>query len=140
MTKTTKKIWNPSEEGKKVIELLKTLEGGSVPASILQPAARKRIYRAIKRGEVVYWKEASGEIRLPVWQFYKPELAGAPVVLPGVQAVLGIIGNQDTWRVMRYFLSPRKSLSWQTPLNLARKGQITKLTKVTVTHFLENTW
>ncbi len=63
--------------------------------------------------------------RYPVWQFQNRG------VLPGVREVVAILrsSSNNQWRVMRYFLTPRKQLGNLRPLDLLRLGEVERVLK-----------
>lgn len=58
----------------------------------------------------------------------------------GIQEVLQTFNSADEWRVMRYFLGPRKQLEGRSPLDLLRAGEVQTVVNHARAHAAENTW
>ena len=99
---------------------------GLTPATLHRRRADHRI---------LFWRDAQETFHYPKWQF---TLAGA--ALPGVQEVLQTFCSSDEWRLMRYFLAPRKQLGDQTPLSLLQREEKDKVIAHARVHGQENTW
>jgi hypothetical protein len=82
---------------------------------------------------LVGWKKRKA-IRFPRWQFDGQE------ILPGVEEILHVFRSDNHWRVLKYFLSKRHSLTEQRPLDLLRRGEITQVIKHAKMHAEKNTW
>ena len=99
---------------------------GLTPATLHRRRAEYRI---------LFWRDAQEKFHYPKWQFTP---VGASQ--PGVQEVLQTFRSSDEWRLMRYFLAPRKQLDDQTPLALLQKGEKAKVVAHACVHGKENTW
>jgi hypothetical protein len=71
----------------------------------------------------------------PRWQFTE---AGA--LLPGIQDILQLFKSEDEWRLMGYFLGPRRQLGAQRPLDLLCQGKVKEAVAHAQLHATENTW
>ncbi|MGH7972909.1 MAG: hypothetical protein ACREIC_29695 [Limisphaerales bacterium] len=115
---------------------LAAAEGGALLSTETAALLRKREAFVLKRWEdhwLVGWKKREA-IRFPSWQFAGME------VLPGVEEILHIFRSENHWRVLKYFLAKRHSLSEQRPLDLLRRGEITQVIKHAQSHAEKNTW
>lgn len=129
-----KTAFDPIEAGRKIVEDMKNAEGGSCTGADLKisPAA---LHKRRANYGIVYWRDAKSQFHYPKWQF---NAAGA--MLPGIREVLKAFRSSDEWRVMGYFLTPRRQLGERTPLELLRAGEVTKMLEHAKIHAEENSW
>ncbi len=122
----------------RIVAELKTAEGGAFTGAELATKFQLTasvLHRRRREHRVIFWRDPQHENRYPRWQFNE---AGA--LLPGIQEVLQAFESFDEWRVMRYFLGPRKQLGGKRPLDLLRNGDIETVVNHARTHAAENTW
>jgi hypothetical protein len=130
--------FDPYAAGERLVEELQETEGGAWTGQELQerfnltPAT---LHRRRKEHRIIYWRDARHDFHYPQWQFTP---AGA--LIPGVQQVLQAFHSDDEWRLMRYFLGPRRQLSGRRPLDLLRAGEVGRVLKHAKAHAEENTW
>lgn len=131
-------VLSPNAKGERLVAELKAAEGGAYSGAELgqkfklTPAV---LHRRRREHRVVYWRDAQHEYFYPRWQFNE---AGA--LLPGIQEVLQTFKSQDEWRVMRYFLGPRKQLRDRRPLDLLRAAEVEAVVIHARAHAAKNTW
>jgi excisionase family DNA binding protein len=116
---TTKAKWDPFAEGRKVVEGLKSLEGGAIErteAARRLNVAIQTLHNWVENGRIVAWKDPAGRYRFPNWQF------GADGILPGIRNCLAELDSGDQWAVMCFFLIPSHYLGGRRPLDLIREG------------------
>lgn len=109
-------------------EALKNAEGGSLSADEAGQRlgiSKAAVLKRYQKGQLIGWREAKQKaIRFPVWQF------GGDNVLPGLPEVLGVFQTApwlDDWARVVFFLSPLASLKGKRPLDLLRKGELSKV-------------
>ena len=130
--------FSPQEAGKAMVARLQDAEGGALSGAEMKqehdltPAV---LYRRRKERRIVLWRDARHDFFYPRWQFTP---TGA--LIPGVQDILQIFDSDDEWRIMRYFLGPRKQLGNRRPLDLLRAGETDKVMAHARNHAAENTW
>jgi hypothetical protein len=132
------KAFSPEEAGRRVADDLKQAEGGAYTGTDLRAKwslSAAVLHRRRKERRIVYWRDARHEFHYPVWQL---NTAGA--LLPGIQEILQIFESSDEWRVMGYFLSPRRQLGNRRPLDLLREDKIKDAMAHAQLHAEENTW
>jgi len=111
--------WDPFAEGRKIVEDLKSLEGGAIgrtEAAKRLNVAIQTVHNWVENGRIVAWKDPAGRYRFPNWQF------GADGILPGIRDCLAKIDSGDQWAVMIFFLIPSHYLGGKRPLDLIREG------------------
>ena len=111
--------WDPFAEGRKIVEELKSLEGGAIErteAAKRLNVAIQTLHNWVENGRIVAWKDPAGRYRFPNWQF------GADGILPGIRDCLAEIDSGDQWAVMIFFLIPSHYLGGKRPLDLIREG------------------
>lgn len=137
-TRSATRDFDPYEAGRVEVTRLRKLEGGSWTGQELlcefglTPAT---LHRRRNEFRVLFWRNAKGDFHYPKWQFNP---AGA--LLKGIEEVLQTFRSHDEWRVMRYFLSPRKQLEEMRPLDLIRSGKFELVLEHARLHAEENTW
>jgi hypothetical protein len=130
--------FSPREAGQGVVANLQAEEGGTLSGAEMKkvfnltPAV---LYRRRRERRIVYWRDARHNFFYPRWQFTP---TGA--LISGIQEILQIFNSDDEWRIMRYFLGPRKQLSNRRPLDLLRAGEADKVKAHARDHVAENTW
>jgi hypothetical protein len=130
--------FSPEEAGQRIVADLRQAEGGAYTGTDLRTKwslSTAVLHRRRKEHRIVYWRDAQHEFHYPRWQF---NTAGAR--LPGIQEILQIFESSDEWRVMGYFLGPRKQLENRRPLDLLREGKIQDAIAHARLHAEENTW
>jgi hypothetical protein len=136
--RTITTAFNPLVAGHKLREQLATAEGGAWSGLDLQKQFKLSpavLHRRRKEHRIVYWRDAQHDFHYPKWQFTP---AGA--LLPGLQEILELFGSDDEWRVIRYFLTPKRSLNNQRPMDLLQQGKSGQVIAHATTHAAENTW
>ena len=129
---------DPSDAGLELLRQMQRAEGGAWTGAELRtrfgltPAT---LHRRRADHRILFWRDAQENFHYPKWQF---TLAGAS--LPGVQEVLQTFCSSDEWRLMRYFLAPRKQLDDRAPLALLQKEEKDKVFAHARVHGQENTW
>ena len=113
--------WDPYEAGRRAVDAMKWV--GGEPLSREDAAARLSIslaslYNRIKEREVVVWTDPAGRFRFPAWQF------GVNGLMPGVVDCLKLLGTDDHWAVMRFFLTPSEMAGDVAPIELLRTNRI----------------
>ena len=93
------------------------------------------LHRRRAEHRILFWRDAKESFYYPKWQFTP---TGAS--LPGMPEVLQTFHSSDEWRLMRYFLAPRKQLDDQTPLALLQKGEKDRVIAHARVHGQENIW
>jgi uncharacterized protein (DUF2384 family) len=130
--------FSPESAGEKLVAEMQMAEGGAWPDVELRKKFNLTsavLHRRRKEHRIIYWRDARNDFFYPRWQF-----TGTGALLPGIQEVLQIFQSQDEWRVMRYFLGPRKQLGSQRPLDLLRAGDVERILAHAKNHGAENTW
>jgi hypothetical protein len=130
--------FSPEEAGERLVGELQAAEGGAFSGQELRKAFKltpQVLHRRRKERRIIYWRDARHDFFYPRWQF-----TATGALLPGVQDVLQIFNSGDEWRVMSYFLGPRKQLNNRRPLDLLRAGEIAKVIAHARDHAAENTW
>jgi hypothetical protein len=130
--------FSPESAGEKIVAEMQMAEGGAWPDAELRKKFNLTsavLHRRRKEHRIIYWRDARNDFFYPRWQFTE---AGA--LMAGIQDVLQIFRSQDEWRVMRYFLGPRKQLGGQRPVDLLRAGEVEKVLAHAREHGSENTW
>jgi hypothetical protein len=131
-------VFDPYEAGQLEVMRLQKSEGGAWSGQDLArlfDLSFAVLHRRRKEFRIIYWRDARGEFHYPKWQFNP---AGA--VLHGVDDVLQIFRSLDEWRVIRYFLNPRRQLDNKRPIDLLRDGKIENVILHARNHAKENTW
>jgi hypothetical protein len=126
------------KSGAAIVASLQQAEGGAYSSAQLGEQfnlSAAVLYRRRNEHRIVYWRDPKNSYFYPRWQFNE---AGA--LLPGIQEILQDFKSQDEWRIMRYFLGPRKQLGNRRPLDLIRAGEIEAVLAHAQTHAAENTW
>ena len=130
--------FDPREAGAALVRQMQQAEGGAWTGAELQarfeltPAT---LHRRRSEHRIVFWRDAKEAFHYPKWQFTP---TGA--LLRGMQEVLQTFRSADEWRVMRYFLTPRKQLENQSPLALLQRDEQDKVIAHARIHGQENTW
>ncbi len=130
--------FSAQKTGERIVAELQNAEGGAWSGVDLKeqfsltPAV---LHRRRKEHRMVYWRDARHDFFYPRWQFTQ---SGATV--PGIQEILQIFRSEDEWRLMRYFLGPRRQLSGRRPLDLIRSGEVAEVMAHARDHAAENTW
>jgi hypothetical protein len=88
-----------------------------------------------KARRIVYWRDARHVFFYPRWQFTE-----AWALRPGIEKILKIFNSADEWRIMHYFLSPRRQLDGKKPLDLLRAGEVEKVISHAQNNFAEGSW
>jgi hypothetical protein len=130
--------FSPQEAGKRIVLDLQAAEGGAFSGAELKESFKLTpavLHRRRKERRIIYWRDSRHDFFYPRWQFTP---TGA--LLPGIQDILQTFKSDDEWRIMRYFLSPRKQLNNQRPLDMLRAGEIEKVMAHARNHGAENTW
>lgn len=136
LSKETK--FDPREAGLALVRQMQQAEGGAWTGAELHarfeltPAT---LHRRRSEHRIVFWRDAKENFHYPKWQ-----LTPTGALLPGVQEVVQTFRSADEWRVMRYFLTPRKQLENQSPLALLQRGEQDKVIAHARIHGQENTW
>lgn len=136
LSKETK--FDPREAGLALVRQMQKAEGGDWTGAELQnrfALTSATLHRRRAEHRIVFWRDAKEDFHYPKWQFTP---TGA--LLPGLQEVLQIFRSADEWRLMRYFLTPRKQLDNQTPLALLQRDKRDRVIAHARTHGQENTW
>lgn len=136
--KPSRPPFDPIEEGRKAVELLKGMEGGAWTGAELgerYALTPSTLHKRRATHGIVYWRDAKNQFHYPKWQF---NAAGA--ALPGIRETLRIFQSTDEWRVTRYFLCPRHQLGGRTPLALLRESNVSEVLAHAKIHCEENTW
>lgn len=129
---------DPLDAGLALVRQMQQAEGGAWTGAELGARFRltaATLHRRRTEHRILFWRDAQEAFHYPKWQFTP---AGA--LLPGVQDVLQTFRSADEWRLMRYFLAPRKQLTDQTPLTLLRQGKTDMVIAHARLHGQENTW
>ncbi len=124
------------ERGTEVIEKLKAAEGGAINgkrAALLLGTTEAAVRRRWRQYRLVAWQKGK-RVFYPKWQF------SGRGMLAGIAEILQIFRSDDQWRLMRYFLSKRRSLSQKRPLDLLRAGRVAEVLEHAKLHTQENTW
>lgn len=130
--------FDPRAAGLEMVEKLKTAEGGAWSGNELNkrfgltPAT---LHGRRKARRIVVWRDPKHAFFYPRWQFTE---AGA--LRPGIEKILKIFNSADEWRVMRYFLSPRRQLDGKKPLDLLRAGEVEKVVAHAQDNAAEGSW
>lgn len=130
--------FSPQAAGERIVGEMQGAEGGAWSDAEFREKfglTSAVLHRRRKEHRIVYWRNAKNDFFYPRWQFTE---TGA--LLAGIQEVLQLFQSQDEWRIMRYFLGPRKQLGEQRPLELLRAGEIEKVLAHAQDHAAENTW
>jgi len=133
-----KEPFSPRKAGERILAELQNADGGPLSAADMKHVYRLTsavLHRRRKEHRIVFWRDARHDFFYPRWQFTE---TGAMV--PGIQDILQIFNSDDEWRVMRYFLGPRKQLGDRRPLDLLRAGESEKVIAHARLHAGENTW
>jgi hypothetical protein len=93
------------------------------------------LHRRRKEHRILYWRDSRHDFFYPRWQFTE---AGA--LLPSIQDILQLFNSEDEWRLMGYFLGPRRQLGNQRPLDLLRQARVKEAVAHAQLHATENTW
>jgi hypothetical protein len=131
-------LFSPEAAAERIVAEMQAAEGGAWPDAEFRRKfhlSSAVLHRRRKEHRIVYWRDARNGFHYPKWQFTE---TGAP--LPGIQDILQTFQSQDEWRIMRYFLGPRKQLDGQRPLDLLKAGRLDKVLAHAQTHAAENTW
>lgn len=137
-SKSALKTLDPAAAGERLVEELREAEGGAWTGAELQaqfaltPAV---LHRRRKEYRILSWRDAQHAFHYPRWQF-----TGNGALLPGMQEVLQTFRSDDEWRLMAYFLGPRRQLGDARPLDLLRAGEQEKVLAHATLHAEENTW
>lgn len=117
--------------GDRVREVLMRAEGGAWTADKVAErlgVKRATVLRLRRQRKLLAWTEAR-QLYFPRWQFRRDKpLSGLANVLPEL--------NKDTWAEILFFLSARKSLRGQRPLDLLRKGKLDQVVQLARKHAL----
>lgn len=130
--------FDPHAAGAELVERLKLAEGGAWTGAELQRRfglSAAVLHRRRKEHRILYWRDARHEFHYPQWQF-----TATGALLPGLQEVLQTFRSVDEWRLMSYFLNPRRQLDDRRPLDLLRGGEKDKVLSHATLHAKENTW
>ncbi|MCB1127090.1 MAG: hypothetical protein KDM81_11370 [Verrucomicrobiae bacterium] len=130
--------FDPHAVGAELVEQFKVAEGGAWTGADFQGRfglSAAVLHRRRKEHRILYWRDARHEFHYPKWQF-----TATGALLPGVQEVLQIFRSVDEWRLMAYFLNPRRQLDDRRPLDLLRGGEKDKVLAHATLHAKENTW
>jgi hypothetical protein len=130
--------FDPRTAGLQLVEKLKAAEGGAWSGNQLKKRfdlSPATLHGRRKTGRIVFWRDARHEFFYPQWQFTE---AGA--VHAGVEKILRIFNSGDEWRIMRYFLSPRRQLDGKNPLDLLRAGEVEKVVAHARNNLAEGSW
>jgi hypothetical protein len=133
-----RRVFDPREAGITTAERLQSAEGGAWTAKELEKKFQlspATLHRRRKEHRIIYWRDATHDFHYPKWQFTP---TGA--LLAGIQEILESFKSDDEWRVMRYFLMPRKNLRNETPLTLLLAGRKDHVIGHAKAHAEENTW
>ena len=136
--KSSPESFDSSAAGKQLVRELQQVEGGAWTGQDLQEQfalTSATLHKRRKEHRILFWRNAKHVFHYPRWQFTP---TGA--LLPGVQEVLQAFHSHDEWRLMRYFLSPRRQLAGSRPLDLLRTGKMEQVLKHAKAHAEENTW
>jgi hypothetical protein len=115
---------------------LAAAEGGGISSGETAALLRRSEVVVLQRWRdrwLVGWKKRKA-VLFPCWQFRSSE------VLAGIEETLQVFQSDDSWRVMRYFLSRQHSLNEQRPLDLLRRGDVATIIKHANVCAEENTW
>lgn len=107
-----------SRAAQRMADLIKA-EGG--PIGVDEVAERLGIGRAAvdkrrKKGSLIGIQDGARAVRYPSWQFT------ASGILPGLSEALEVIGVDDPWMRLQFFLSPDSDMR-ATPLEALRSGR-----------------
>jgi hypothetical protein len=132
------KPFSPKKAGERIVAELQNADGGAWSGADLKSRwglTAAVLHRRRKERRIVCWRDPRHNFFYPQWQFTE---AGA--LLPGIQEILQIFNSDDEWRIMRYFLGPRKQLAGRRPLDLLRSGEMDAALAHAHNHGVENTW
>jgi hypothetical protein len=130
--------WDPYKLNRRLKQWLQAAEGGAFTYQELT-ADGYELPKQIAHGErlYVYWREKNTQPMYPKWQFI-PHLKK---VDPDVRQILRHLdAYDDCWRVMAFFLLPKKSLDNQSPLELIRRGFGDMVADYAERHSQSNDW
>jgi len=133
-----KAAFDPYAAGLEAIAKLREAEGGAWSGQELASKfnlTSATLHKRRKECRIVFWRNPQHQFYYPKWQF-----SAAGAVLPGVQEVLQTLRSSDEWRIMRYFLVPRRQLSGRAPLDLLRAGEVEGVLAHAKAHAEENSW
>jgi hypothetical protein len=132
------KAFSSEEAGQRIEAELQKAEGGAYSGVELRSKwdlTAAVLHRRRKEHRIVYWRDSRHDFFYPQWQFTE---AGA--LLPGIQDILQLFKSEDEWRLMGYFLGPRRQLGDQRPLDLLCQGKVKEAVAHAQLHATENTW
>lgn len=130
--------FDPRAAGLALVQKLKESEGGSWSGRELNERfglTSATLHGRRKMRRIVFWRDAKHDFFYPQWQFTE---AGA--MRPGIEDILKVFNSTDEWRVMRYFLSPRRQLEGKKPLDLLRSGEVEKVISHAQNNAAEGSW
>jgi hypothetical protein len=130
--------FSPETAGQRLVAEMQQADGGAYSGVNLRekwnltPAV---LHRRRKEHRIIYWRDAQHDFHYPRWQF-----TDTGALLAGIQEILQLFKSSDEWRVMGYFLGPRKQLGDRRPLDLLRAGLVKDAITHAQLHASENTW
>jgi hypothetical protein len=130
--------FSPQQAGERIVAALQNAEGGALSGAQMKRAfglSPAVLHRRRKEHRIVFWRDSRHDFFYPRWQFTE---TGA--MLPGIQDILQMFNSDDEWRVIRYFLGPRKQMNDRRPLDFLRAGEADKVIAHARFHAVENTW
>ena len=130
--------FDPRAAGLQQVEKFKAAEGGAWSGNELKKRfglSPATLHGRRKARRIVFWRDARHEFFYPQWQFTE---AGA--LRPGIEKILKVFNSADEWRVMRYFLSPRRQLDGKKPLDLLSGGEVEKVVAHARNNVAEGSW
>ena len=136
--------WDPHKEALKIVAQLKSAQGGAITDADMKAmeVTADELRQRAEMGAVVRWIDDHGKLHYPRWQFLPNG-----TLIPGVAKVLEMLassvedpGNPDTWRVMGYFLNPRKGFNGETALALIQSGRTKEVLEHLEFHLWRRSW
>lgn len=134
----TSASFDPFQAGLKAAEKLKQAHGGAWSAADLAKnfaLSAATLHKRRKEFRIIFWRDSLSKFFYPKWQFQP-----AGTLLPGIAEILQTFRSRDEWRIMTYFLNPRRQLGGASPLDLLRQGRIHEVLAHAKSHGRENTW